>query len=84
VWLDEGMMNMQKHIKMICKTANACLYKISWIKKYFDQMSIEHFVHAFVTSRLDSNNCLLYGLPDKTIVATPKNPKLSSQDLEHV
>jgi hypothetical protein len=53
---------------MICKTANASLYKIGRIKEYFDQTSIERLIHAFVTSHLDSNNCLLYGLPDKTIV----------------
>jgi len=67
VWLDEGM-TMQQHISMICKSANASLYKISRIRKYLDQTSIERLIHAFVTSRLDSNNSVLYGLPDKALV----------------
>ena len=67
VWLDEGM-SMQQHIKMICKSANASLYKLSRIRKHLDQTSIERLIHAFVTSRLDSNNSVLYGLPDKALV----------------
>jgi len=33
------------------------------MRKYLDQPSTERLVHAFVTSRLDCNNSLLYGLP---------------------
>ena len=43
------------------------LYKIGRIRKYLDKTSTERLVHAFVTSRLDGNNGILYGLPAKTI-----------------
>ena len=66
VWLDEGM-NMQTQVKMVCKAANASLYKIGRIRKHLDQRSTERLIHAFISSRLDCNNGLLYGLPQKTI-----------------
>ena len=67
VWFDEGM-NMQTHIKNVCKAANSTLYKIGRIRKYLDQPCTERLVHALVTSKLDYNNALLFGLPKKTIL----------------
>lgn len=66
VLLDEGM-NMKMQVKMMCKAANASLYKIGRIRKHLDQKSTERLIHAFISSRLDCNNGLLYGLPQKTI-----------------
>ena len=39
------------------------IYKIGRIRKYLDRASTERLVHAFVSSHLDCNNSLLYGLP---------------------
>ena len=41
--------------------------KIGQIRKYLDRKMTERLVHAFVTSRLDANNSLLYGLPNSAI-----------------
>ena len=40
---------------------------ISHIRKYLDQASTETLVHAFITSKLDNLNSLLFGLPEYQI-----------------
>ena len=40
------------------------LHKIGKIRKYLDRGTTEKIVHAFITCHLDSNNGLLYGIPD--------------------
>jgi hypothetical protein len=68
-WLDEGM-NMQMYVKMMCKAANSSLYMIGRIRKHLDQRSTERLIHAFISSRLDCNNGLLYGLPQNLLDLT--------------
>ncbi|PIK33922.1 hypothetical protein BSL78_29257 [Apostichopus japonicus] len=41
--------------------------QIGRIRKYIDRPTAERLVHAFVTSHLDANNSLLYGLPNSAI-----------------
>ena len=47
-----------------CKAANFHLYNISRVRKYPNRDACEKLVHAFVTSKLDYGNALLYGLPE--------------------
>ena len=56
-------LQMKQHMRNICRSASFGIYKIGKMRKYLDQSSTERLVHAFVTSRLDCNNSLLYGLP---------------------
>ena len=56
-----------KHINQICKTSYFSLYKISKIRSLLDQASTVKLVHAFITSRLDYCNSVLYGSPDYEI-----------------
>ncbi|XP_072037136.1 uncharacterized protein [Amphiura filiformis] len=58
-------MTMAKHVNSICKSASLsfALYKIGRLRSFLDQPSTEKLVHAFITSRLDNCNSLLYGLP---------------------
>ena len=67
LWLDEGM-NMQTQIQSFCKAANYSLYKIGRVRKFLNQSCTERLVHAFISSRLDFNNALLYGLPEKSLL----------------
>ena len=55
------------HVNNICKTAHYAIRSISCIQKYLSQEDCEKLIHAFVTSRLDSCNSILYGLPEYSI-----------------
>ena len=58
-------LNMRTHINNTCKSASLAIHNIGKIRNYLDQPTTEKLVHAFVTSKLDFCNCLLYGLPKK-------------------
>ena len=47
----------------VCKSSFYHLRNISRIRKYLISEATEMVVHAFVTSKLDYCNSLLYGLP---------------------
>ena len=54
---------MNKHITKICKSCFFHLRKIARIKDCLSTSDIQTLVHAFITSKLDNCNSLLYGLP---------------------
>ena len=63
IWVifDEHM-SLDKHVTNTCK---ACFFHLRNISKIRDCLSLadtEKLVHAFITSKLDSTNSLLYGL----------------------
>ena len=58
---------MSPNVNMICKSGYYYLRNIRQIRKYLSKDSAEKLIHAFVTSRLDNCNSLLYGLPACTI-----------------
>ena len=62
-WFDSRL-SMATHITKICSSSFYYIYNIRRIRKYLSQQSTETLVHAFITSRLDYCNGLLYGLPD--------------------
>ena len=53
-----------EHIASICKSSFYHLRNISNIRKYLSSTTTEILVHAFVSSKLDNCNSLLYGLPN--------------------
>ena len=59
--------NLESHVKNVrC----SCFQHIKWIsdiRKYITDDAAKQLVHAFVTSRLDNGNALLYGLPSSVI-----------------
>ena len=59
----ESTLDLTQHVRNVCRSASFGVYKIGKIRKYLNQAATERLVHAFVTSRLDCNNSLLYGLP---------------------
>ena len=54
---------MYTHISKLCSPAFFHLHNISRIRKFLSPVETESLVHAFVTSRVDYCNSLLYGLP---------------------
>ena len=62
VIFDEDM-SFHAHVSIICRSSFYHLRNLSRIRKYFTKESAEVAVHAFVTSKLDYCNALLYGLP---------------------
>ena len=61
-WFDNNF-SMNTHVTKTCKAGYYYLHNISRIRKFLTQEVTEKLVHAFVTSRLDYCNSLLYGLP---------------------
>ena len=60
-------LTMSSHINSIYRSASLALRNIGRVRKYLDQANTERLVHAFLTSRPDYCNSLLYGLPPKEI-----------------
>ena len=58
---------MSKHVTSVCKSAFYHLHNIRRIKNYLSRENRLTLVHAFVTSRLDYCNSLLYGVPKDQI-----------------
>ena len=55
--------SMNNHINEICKASLYHIHNIRRISKFLSKECLQTLVHAFVTSRLDCCNSLLYGLP---------------------
>ena len=58
---------MNSHINKVCNASFYYLYNIRQIRKHLSHDSSETSIHAFVSSRLDYCNSLLYGLPQVQI-----------------
>ena len=57
-------LSMKNHINKLCQSAWIQLRKIKQIKDYLDKKSLETLIHAYITSKIDFMNSLLYGVPD--------------------
>ena len=65
-WLDSHL-DMSSHVTKACASVFCYLYNIRHIRKYLSRKTTERLVHAFITSRLDYCNGLLYGAPEYQI-----------------
>jgi len=65
-WFDSNL-SMTDHINKACNAAFYHLHNLRRIKKYLSRDSLITLVHAFITSRLDYCNGLLFGLPKAQI-----------------
>ena len=61
--LYDTVMSMEHHVTAVFKAGFLHLRNISRRRKYISRHTAEILVHAFITSRLDFCNSLLYGLP---------------------
>lgn len=67
--MDRGSIHssLSSRISKLCSVAFYHLYNIRRIRKYLSQEVTETLVHAFITSRIDYCNSLLYGLPNSRL-----------------
>ena len=63
----DNKMKLISHVNTVCQKAHNQLRNIGKIQKYLSQDTKEIIVHAFVSTRLDYLNSLLYGMPDYII-----------------
>ena len=61
-WFDETF-SMNTHVTETCSASFFHLHNIRRIHKYLTPAATETLIHAFVTSRIDYCNSLMYGLP---------------------
>ena len=59
----DSHLDLGKHINNICKSASFAIKNIGRIRRYLSQSDCERIIHAFITSKLDYCNAILYGLP---------------------
>ena len=59
-------LEMSQHVNAVCR-AFAGIRKIGQIRHYLNQDSTTRLVHAFVTTKLDACNSLIFGLQDSDI-----------------
>ena len=60
-------LNMNLHIKRTVQTAFFKLREIAYFRRFLTIDSLKTLIHAYITSRIDYCNGLLYGLPDNLI-----------------
>ena len=60
-------LRMKLQIGRICKAASLGLFRIGALNNLLDKISMERLVHAFISSRLDYGNALLFGLSTKEL-----------------
>ena len=63
VWLDSNL-SMVEHITKASSAAFFHLYNIRSVREYLSKENTETLIHAFVSSRIDYCNSLLYGVPN--------------------
>ena len=59
----DSSMIMKLHISNVIRSSTFRLRGLSRIRKFLSRDATEQIIHSYITSRLDNNNDLLYGLP---------------------
>ena len=65
-FFDEHM-SMDVHVTSVCQSSFYHLSKIASIRPLLNQDTTEALIHAFVSTRLDFCNCLLFGITKKNL-----------------
>ena len=60
-------MNFDEHFKNICRVAFYYIRNIAMIRTFLSYDTVKTLIHAFVTSRIDLRNALLFDLPNVLI-----------------
>ena len=76
-------LNMVQHVNNLCCSATFALSKIGKLRKYLDPVSTQKLIQAFVISRLDNCNSLLYGLSAKDIGKIQRVQNMAARLISH-
>jgi len=60
-------MTMEAHVTAVCRSARFHLRNIGKVRRYLTSDTCQRVIHALVSCRLDINNALLVGLPQRLI-----------------
>ena len=63
----DSTLTLRTHINDICRSGSLSLHELSKIRKFLSRKDTERVVHAFISSKLDYCNGLVYGLPSSEI-----------------
>ena len=66
VHMDQHL-QLREHVKKICRSQCLLLKEYRRFVTFLAKESTEKLIHAFVSSRIDSCNALLFGIPEKDI-----------------
>ena len=64
----DSHMKMDSHVRSAVRSSYLALRNIGRIRSFLDEENTAKLVHAFISSRIDYCNSLLYGIPDSTLV----------------
>ena len=75
----DSELKMATQMSAVCRASWFYLHQISKIKRYLDDEQLKTVIQAHVISRIDQNNSLLIGLPNKDITNESESAKCSCQ-----
>lgn len=76
-------LNMKEHIKKTCCAAYCHLRNIASIRRCLSEEATIKLIQAFVMSRLDSCNSLLFGIPDVSIQWLQRVQNMAARVIYH-
>ena len=77
----DSVFNADAHVISVCKS---CYFYLRTIRHYLDSHSASQIIHAFITSRLDCCNSILFGLSDKSLKRLRKVQKYTCKNCNFV
>ena len=63
----DSFMNLEPHITQVCRVAYMHLSNVRKIRNMLTDEAASQLIHAFITSRIDYCNSILYGMPDSIL-----------------
>ena len=63
----DSKFSLEAHVNKVCQASYLQPYNISQVRECLSKAACESLIHAFISSRLDSMNAILHGLPDYLI-----------------
>ncbi len=79
--LFDQTLSMKSHVSALCRRAYHELHGINCLRGSLNKEAAAAAVHAFVTSRIDNCNALLYGIPDCTLMKVQKVQNAAARTL---